>query len=87
LIGLTQIAQYLVTARALDFEPDAFRDRLKGATGHSQGVVTAAVIAMSTGAKGWDGFVENALEGLKVLFFIGLLGCVPSLLTVSLHPS
>ena len=73
LIGLVQLAQYMATSRILGFTtPDAMANRMKGATGHSQGVATAAVIAM--GGKDWDEYVKNACEGLKVLFAIGLRG-------------
>lgn len=74
LIGLVQMAQYMVTARLQGLQPDQMAQRLKGATGHSQGVVTAAVVAM--GGKDWDEYCKNACEGLKVLFSIGLRGYV-----------
>lgn len=72
LIGLVQMCQYMVTARIQQLTPDQMTSTLKGATGHSQGVVTAAVIAM--GGATWDDYIKNAQEGLKVLFAIGLRG-------------
>jgi malonyl CoA-acyl carrier protein transacylase len=73
LIGLTQIAQYIVCGRALGLSPAQMRARFAGGTGHSQGVVTACVIARDD-AKDWEGFVETALVGLRLLFYIGLRG-------------
>lgn len=63
----------MATSRILGFKtPDEMARKMKGATGHSQGVVTATVIAM--GGQSWDDYVRNACEGLKVLFAIGLRG-------------
>lgn len=78
LIGLVQLCQYMVTAKLSGLTPDQMlatqgeNGAIKGATGHSQGVVTASVIAM--GGQTWDDYIQNACEGLKVLFFIGLRG-------------
>lgn len=73
LIGLVQMCQFMVTGRILGYKtPKEFATSMKGATGHSQGVVTATVIAM--GGDSWDEYIQNACEGLKVLFSIGLRG-------------
>lgn len=74
LIGLVQLCQYMVTARLQGLTPDGMAKAIKGATGHSQGVVTAAVVAM--GGKDWEEYIDNACKGLKVLFSIGLRGWV-----------
>ena len=68
LIGLTQLAHYVVTCRVLGTHPGHVRDRLSGTTGHSQGVVTAAAIAASSN---WETFDYAARSALTVLFWIG----------------
>ncbi|OCL04747.1 beta subunit of fatty acid synthase [Glonium stellatum] len=68
LIGLTQLAHYVVTCRVLGSHPGHIRERLSGITGHSQGVVTAAAIAE---AKNWETFEKAAKNALTVLFWIG----------------
>jgi hypothetical protein len=47
LIGLTQLVQYLVVCHVANLTPGKFHSRLSGATGHSQGIVSAVVIAAS----------------------------------------
>jgi fatty acid synthase subunit beta, fungi type len=68
LIGLTQLAHYVVTCRVLGTHPGHVRDRLAGTTGHSQGVVTAAAIAASGS---WSAFDKAARDALSILFWIG----------------
>jgi len=68
LIGLTQLAHYVVTCRVLGTHPGHVRDRIAGATGHSQGVVIAAAIAASSN---WQTFDRFARDALTVLFWIG----------------
>jgi fatty acid synthase subunit beta len=68
LIGLTQLAHYVVTCRVLGSHPGHIRSRLSGVTGHSQGVVTAAAIAE---AKNWETFEKAANKAITVLFWIG----------------
>lgn len=53
LIGVIQLAHYVVTAKLLGFTPGELRSYLKGATGHSQGLVTAVAIAETDS---WDSF-------------------------------
>lgn len=87
LIGLTQLAQYVVFGKGHNLGPKELGERFKGATGHSQGVVSAAVIAgtypaaaSSSSASGneevdvWEPFYAQALNGLEVLFQMGLQG-------------
>ncbi|EJD06870.1 fatty acid synthase [Fomitiporia mediterranea MF3/22] len=71
LIGLTQLTQYFVTCRVANLTPGELRERLHGATGHSQGIVSAVCIAASDGTQS---FVENAAKALRWLFFSGLRG-------------
>lgn len=68
LIGLTQLAHYVVTCRVLGTHPGNVRDRLSGTTGHSQGVVTAAAIAAS---RNWETFDKASKDALNILFWIG----------------
>ncbi|KAF1352373.1 acyl transferase domain-containing protein [Delphinella strobiligena] len=68
LIGLTQLAHYVVTCRVLGTHPGNVRDRLSGTTGHSQGVVTAAAIAAS---RNWETFDKASRDALTILFWIG----------------
>jgi malonyl CoA-acyl carrier protein transacylase len=71
LIGLTQFTQYLVAARVSGLSPAELAARFSGASGHSQGLVTAVAIFSS---KDDVSFFENALKALKWLFFAGLRG-------------
>lgn len=68
LIGLTQLAHYVVTCRVLGTHPGHVRDRIAGTTGHSQGVVTAAAISASSN---WETFDKQARNALTILFWIG----------------
>ncbi|KAF2733047.1 beta subunit of fatty acid synthase [Polyplosphaeria fusca] len=68
LIGLTQLAHYVVTCRVLGSHPGVIRGRLSGVTGHSQGVVTAAAIAE---AENWPTFEKAAHKAITILFWIG----------------
>ncbi|GAA6057216.1 hypothetical protein JCM3770_003265 [Rhodotorula araucariae] len=87
LIGLTQLAQYIVYGKGSSLGPAELGAQFKGATGHSQGVVSALVIArdyppaQGDGSDAWEPFYEQALRGLSVLFQIGLQGTLafPSL--------
>ncbi|KAF8638240.1 hypothetical protein AX17_002262 [Amanita inopinata Kibby_2008] len=83
LIGLTQLAQYLVACRVEKLTPGDLRDRVSGATGHSQGIVSAVAIAASSS---FDDFMDNACKALKWLFYSGLRG-QQAFPTVALEPS
>jgi fatty acid synthase subunit beta len=69
LIGLTQLVHYAITSRVLGTHPGDIRDHVSGATGHSQGIVTAAAIAAS---EDWESFEAQARNALTVLFWIGI---------------
>ncbi|CEH12097.1 fatty acid synthase [Ceraceosorus bombacis] len=71
LIGLTQLTQFLVSCRASGLSPGQFRDRVLGATGHSQGIVAALVLATSDDE---PSFIENCVKALGLLFHIGKRG-------------
>lgn len=68
LIGLVQLAHYQVTCKSLGLHPGILRDRISGATGHSQGIVLATVTAA---ADSWDTYAEIARSALTILFWIG----------------
>lgn len=69
IIGVIQLAHYAVTCRVLGLNPGQVRDNLKGATGHSQGLITAIAISASDS---WDEFYNSASRILKIFFFIGV---------------
>ncbi|KAG6813968.1 hypothetical protein H0H92_005223, partial [Tricholoma furcatifolium] len=73
----------LVVCKVSNLTPGQLRDRIAGATGHSQGIVSAVVISASAT---FDNFTENARKGLKWLFFSGLRG-QQAFPVVSLEPS
>ena len=71
LIGLTQLIQYLAVCRISGLTPGQLRDHIAGATGHSQGVVSAIAISASTS---YDSFDVNAKKAVRWLFFCGMRG-------------
>lgn len=68
LIGLVQLAHYSVACRVLGITPGEFRELVSGTTGHSQGIVLAAVTAA---ADTWESFETIAVAALTTLFWIG----------------
>lgn len=68
LIGLVQLAHYTVTCKSVGQTPGDIRNKFIGTTGHSQGVVTAAAIAL---ADTWESFEKVAKDALTILFWIG----------------
>jgi malonyl CoA-acyl carrier protein transacylase len=68
LIGLTQLANYAAVLDRLQVSPAEFRDRLKGVTGHSQGVASAVVVSMSSSN---EEFVANGCAMVEYLFWHG----------------
>lgn len=83
LICVIQLCHYTVTCKALGVTPGEFRDALVGATGHSQGLVTAVAIASSDL---WNSFYQNALKAISLLFFIGAR-CLSAYPRTSLPPT
>lgn len=57
--------------KVADLTPGEMRSLFKGATGHSQGVISAVCIAASGSFESFD---INAQKALKQLFYIGLRG-------------
>ncbi|KAI0514857.1 fatty acid synthase beta subunit dehydratase [Xylaria bambusicola] len=68
LIGLVQLCHYQILGKGLGVHPGILRDRIQGATGHSQGVVVAAATAA---ADSWESFEKYASYALTILFWIG----------------
>ncbi|KAM0669702.1 hypothetical protein ACQRIU_000097 [Beauveria bassiana] len=68
LIGLVQLAHYEVTCKVLGINPGHLRERLRGSTGHSQGIVMAAATAA---ADSWESWRDIATSTLTILFWIG----------------
>jgi fatty acid synthase subunit alpha, fungi type len=83
LIGLTQLVQYLVSCHVSGLTPGELRDRLAGATGHSQGIISA--VALST-SDSFDSFTRNSIKALRWLFYCGLRG-QEAFPTLALDPS
>lgn len=83
LIGLTQLTQYLIVCRVTDITPGEMRRLVHGATGHSQGIVSAVAIAASHNL---ESFERNAARALKWLFFCGGRG-QEAFPVLSLEPS
>ena len=71
LIGLTQLVQYLVACRVEGMSPGDMLKILSGATGHSQGIVSAVAVAAS---ESFEDFSANAVKALRWLFYSGLRG-------------
>lgn len=69
MIGLLQLASYQVTCRIFGIQPGDLRQRLRGTTGHSQGVVTAVAISM---ADTWESWMDVANATITILFWIGM---------------
>jgi len=67
-IGLTQLTQYLVSFKVADITPGEMLERFSGATGHSQGIVSAVAISASST---YEQFVLNSEKALKWLFLAG----------------
>ncbi|RAL11875.1 sterigmatocystin biosynthesis fatty acid synthase subunit beta [Aspergillus homomorphus CBS 101889] len=67
-IGVLSLARYCVTCRLLDLSPGELRTLFRATTGHSQGLLVSAVIAMSDS---WDSFYENSGLAVEALFWLG----------------
>ena len=82
-IGLTQLTQYLVAFKIAGLTPGEMLERFSGATGHSQGIVSAVAISSSSTD---EQFVLNSKKALKWLFLAGSRAQV-TFPVVSLEPS
>ena len=83
IIGLTQLIQYLVAFKVAGLTPGEMLARFSGATGHSQGIVSAVAISASST---YEQFVLNSKKALKWLFLAGSRAQV-AFPVVSLEPS
>ncbi|OAX82726.1 hypothetical protein ACJ72_02921 [Emergomyces africanus] len=69
LIGLVQLAHFMTTCKVMGKQPGEILERFSGTTGHSQGIVTAALISTATT---WDSFHKASRNALTMLFWIGM---------------
>ncbi|OJD25560.1 hypothetical protein ACJ73_03070 [Blastomyces percursus] len=69
LIGLVQLAHFATTCKVMGKQPGEVLERFSGTTGHSQGIVTAALISTATT---WESFHKAARNALTMLFWIGM---------------
>ncbi|PLW58664.1 hypothetical protein PCANC_00138 [Puccinia coronata f. sp. avenae] len=79
LIGLVQIAHYITLGSAQGLSPNQLSSQLSaGVTGHSQGIVVAALIAVQLPSKKdtWSEFSQSGLHAITTLFHIGFHGSV-----------
>ncbi|KAF5024654.1 hypothetical protein F66182_3276 [Fusarium sp. NRRL 66182] len=85
LIGLLQLLQYMITSKALGLTPLEMHRHISGTTGHSQGIIVAAVTAI---AHDWSSFSCLSILALRLLFWIGIRAQVAASCcsTVSYHP-
>ena len=89
LIGLVQIAHYVTLGRVQSLTPNDMSSCLSGGlTGHSQGIVIAALVAgkLPPSSNTWATFYGSAQHALTVLFHIGMRGSV-AFPTAALPPS
>lgn len=70
IIGVLQLAQYMVSVKILGQTPSTFASNLSGIAGHSQGLVVATVIA---GATSWPSFIDLSRSAVEILFSIGVV--------------
>ncbi|KAI9744714.1 MAG: hypothetical protein M1818_001639 [Claussenomyces sp. TS43310] len=68
LIGLLSLSHYCIACKVLRKSPGEVRDVLHGVTGHSQGIVAAAVVARSSS---WKTFLDSARLAIEILFWVG----------------
>ena len=83
LIGLLQLAHYKVVCHFLGRTPSEMHKSLSGTTGHSQGIVVAAVVAA---AEDWQSFQTLSMKAIKVLLSTGVRS-QEKFSASSLHPS
>jgi fatty acid synthase subunit beta len=68
LIGLLGLAYYTIFCKVSQITPGEAREYFQGTTGHSQGIIVAAAIAMATS---WESFEKVSEEAVTLLFWIG----------------
>lgn len=67
-IGALSLARYCVTCHITGCNPGLMRSMLRTATGHSQGLLAAIVVAVSDS---WDSFYQVTEEVIELLFRLG----------------
>ncbi|QPG76258.1 beta subunit of fatty acid synthetase [Brettanomyces nanus] len=83
LICAIQLSHYIITCKVMGIHPGELRSILKGATGHSQGLVTALAIASSDS---WESFEIQSMKAIEFLFFLAVR-CTQTYPPTSLAPS
>ncbi|KAL5357217.1 acyl transferase domain-containing protein [Aspergillus floccosus] len=68
ILGILDLAHYCVICQMLGKSPGEVASTISAVSGHSQGIVIAAVVACSGS---WDSFYENARFAVEMLFWIG----------------
>ena len=71
LIALAQLLNYWVMVVCLRYTLQEVRERIKGVTGHSQGLISALAVACSTDEAT---FMDNCERVIGILFWMGLRG-------------
>ncbi|KAJ2724547.1 fatty acid synthase alpha subunit Lsd1 [Coemansia sp. Benny D115] len=69
IVGFTQLLNVLILCKVTGLAPGAIADLFKGATGHSQGIITSVVFASMTDM---DSFYSLSEKALGMLFAIGM---------------
>ncbi|CAJ0552340.1 Ff.00g063190.m01.CDS01 [Fusarium sp. VM40] len=69
LIGILQLVSYEVTCKTLGLHPGQLRDSLSGTSGHSQGLIAAAAIAI---ADSWESWRTATRVAVTALFWLGM---------------
>ena len=83
LICVIQLCHYIITCKTLGFTPGQMKATLKATTGHSQGLVSAVVVASSDS---WESFEVEALKAVELLFYLSVR-CLQAYPLTSLSPS
>lgn len=68
LIGLLQLTNFYINYRLLGLPFPRYQEKFTETTGHSQGIISAAVVATATSE---ESFVQNARASLKLLKIMG----------------
>lgn len=67
LIGFIQFAHFAAVAKVLGKTPGDLKAYFSGTTGHSQGLITAMVIAASDS---WESFNQEVVKGITLLLHV-----------------
>lgn len=69
LVGLVQLLNYYVACKIYSVDPKTMANMYNGVTGHSQGIVSAAVLSTSSS---FTDLEDNTISACRILFWIGL---------------